>query len=160
MSKKPLKRRKELQPLSRDHHFGLLLGWKIREGFRKNIDHDRIKKYVEWFWENHLKLHFAQEERWIFPILGNNHPLVKRALADHRRLERLINAENDFFKNLSLLEEEIEIHIRFEERSLFKEIQEKLEELEPIQLKKIESELDHENFEENYSDQFWSTEPI
>ncbi|CDF79955.1 hypothetical protein BN863_22430 [Formosa agariphila KMM 3901] len=33
--KKPLKRHKSLQPLSRDHHHGLLLAWKIRADLRK-----------------------------------------------------------------------------------------------------------------------------
>ncbi|WP_241739476.1 hypothetical protein [Aestuariibaculum marinum] len=32
---KPLKRHKALQPLSREHHYGLLLTWKIRTGFKK-----------------------------------------------------------------------------------------------------------------------------
>lgn len=156
MNNKPLKRRKELQALSRDHHHGLLLGWKIREGFRNEIEHERINKYVQWFWNNHLKDHFEREEKWVFPLLGHNHPLVRRALTEHRRLERLINANRDLHKNLSLLEEEIEIHIRFEERSLFKAIQDKLDELDNTQIAQLEKELNHPTFNENYQDQFWS----
>ena len=50
MDNKPLKRHKALQPLSRDHHHGLLLSWKIRSGFKKNIDVERIKVYADWFY--------------------------------------------------------------------------------------------------------------
>ena len=42
MKSKPIKRHKALQPLSRDHHHGLLLSWKIRAGFSKNIEPNRI----------------------------------------------------------------------------------------------------------------------
>ena len=35
MQHKPQKRHKALQPLSREHHHGLLLSWKIRSGFNK-----------------------------------------------------------------------------------------------------------------------------
>ena len=37
MHPKPQKRHKALQPLSREHHHGLLLSWKIRTGFSKDI---------------------------------------------------------------------------------------------------------------------------
>jgi len=36
--KKPIKRDKVLQPLSHDHHQGLLLCWKIRTGIKKGIE--------------------------------------------------------------------------------------------------------------------------
>jgi len=39
----PIKRSIALQPLSREHHHGLLLCWKIRTGLKKGIDIDRIK---------------------------------------------------------------------------------------------------------------------
>ena len=54
----PIKRHKALQPLSRDHHHGLLLSGKIRAGFSKNIEPLRIKNYADWFFKNHLIPHF------------------------------------------------------------------------------------------------------
>ena len=70
----PLKRHTSIVPLSKDHHHALLLCWKITQGLKKNIDVTRIKTYVDWFWENHVLLHFKIEEKYLFPVLGNNHP--------------------------------------------------------------------------------------
>ncbi|WP_332006933.1 hypothetical protein [Gaetbulibacter sp. NE] len=77
MSNKPLKRHTALQPLSREHHHGLLLSWKLREGFKKNIDINRMKTYTDWFYSTHLIPHFDMEEKHIFPLLGNENDLVK-----------------------------------------------------------------------------------
>lgn len=123
MNQEPQKRCKVLQSLSCEHHHSLLLCWKIRTGFKKGIEAERIKKYINCFWETHLKQHFEMEEKFIFPILGNGDPIIKKALAEHRRLKRLFESPTDIIKNLSLIEEELENHIRFEERVLFDEIQ-------------------------------------
>ena len=50
-----MKRFKELHHLSHDHHHGLLVCWKIRTAFSKGIDFERVKKYLTWFYEYHLK---------------------------------------------------------------------------------------------------------
>ena len=84
MTENPIKRHKALQPLSRDHHHGLLLSWKIRQGFKNGIDPERMMVYVRWFWDAHLLRHFELEEKQIFPVLGNDNPMVKRALREHR----------------------------------------------------------------------------
>ena len=120
---KPLKRSKYLVDISRDHHHGLLFCWKIREGFKNDIAVTRIKQYADWFWQVHLIDHFKIEEHYIFPILGNEHELVKRALSEHRRLTRLFDEEEDIWRSLNQIEEELDNHIRFEERTLFNEIQ-------------------------------------
>ena len=119
----PIKRHESLQPLSRNHHFGLLLCWKIREGFRRNIVPERIKRYADWFWLHHLIPHFDLEERHVFPILGNSHELIIQAIAEHRRLQSLFEKETNVSETLSLIEHKLEQHIRFEERVLFNEIQ-------------------------------------
>lgn len=152
MQHKPQKRHKALQPLSREHHHGLLLSWKIRSGFNKGIDPDRIRVYADWFFENHLIPHFEIEETHIFPILDPSHDLIKRALADHRRLKRLFTENDDDTKTLSKIEEELEQHIRFEERILFPEIQKVATE---AQLKHIEIIHQPEHFEDKIDDEFW-----
>ena len=123
MSTKPLKRVPQLQSLSRDHHHGLLLSWKIRKGFSMNINPKRIKDYVDWFWISQLKDHFILEETYVFPLLGNNHPLIKKALSEHNKIQNLIEDSSDIITSLYALEEVLEAHIRFEERILFQEIQ-------------------------------------
>src|SRR6476620_3890431 len=115
----PLVRTKELRPLSREHHHGLMLCWKIRSGFNKNVDPARIKRYTDWFYIKYLLPHFELEEEYIFPILKKDSDLVRKALADHRRLRRLFNQRINVELNLGLIEEELEAHIRFEERVLF-----------------------------------------
>ncbi|MGW8123496.1 hemerythrin domain-containing protein [Roseivirga echinicomitans] len=150
--KKPLKRHKALQPFSREHHHGLLLCWKIRKGFLSKVEPNRIKTYADWFYETHLVPHFSDEEEFIFPILGEEHEHIKKAMAEHRRLARLFEDKADIARNLNRIEEELEKHIRFEERTLFPEIQEVAT---PEQLDKIKEVHESAPFVENDADPFW-----
>ncbi len=149
---KPLKRHPALQPLSHDHHHGLLLCWKIRTGFNRGIALERIERYANWFWRHHLESHFEVEERDIFPILGTKNKLVKRALAEHRRLKRLFTGKMDTEKSLSLIEDELESHIRFEERTLFNEIQQMAS---PEAYDAIQAAHHTEKAGGNWPDEFW-----
>lgn len=119
----PIKRHETLKPLSRDHHHGLLLCWKLRQGIQRNVDPQRMVDHCTDFHQQHLLPHFALEEEAIFPILGNEHELVKRALAEHRRLTRLFTGNDDPLTRLSQIEDELEAHIRFEERVLFSAVE-------------------------------------
>src|SRR5690606_30674746 len=87
-------------------------------------------------------------------ILETNHDLVKRALSDHRRLKRLFNNEDDITKSLSKIEEELEQHIRFEERILFPEIQKTATETQLAHIEKIHQQAP---FEDNLDDEFWTS---
>ena len=122
-SKQPLKRHIALQPLSRQHHYGLLLGWKIRTGFSKGIAVERMKAFADWFFHQHLTAHFDMEEKHVFPLLGLDHPMIFRAMNEHVLLRQLFAATDDLGYQLSRIEEVLEAHIRFEERELFQEIQ-------------------------------------
>ncbi|RFN60266.1 hemerythrin domain-containing protein [Marixanthomonas ophiurae] len=149
---KPIKRHEALKPLSRQHHFGLLFSWKIRKGFSKDVSLKRMKSYANWFFKTEIKPHFKAEEKHIFPILGKEDEMVKRALKEHRRIKRLFKDTENPKKSLSLLEEELQSHIRFEERILFNEIQriatpEELETIEKIHIK--------DSSKSEYSDPFW-----
>lgn len=112
-----------MQPTSREHHFGLLLCWKIREGLRLDVAPKRIKRYAEWYWENYLIPHFGFEERYILPILGSEHELAAKTKEDHRRLHGLFLQRDNLAENLRAIEKELTAHIRFEERTLFNEVQ-------------------------------------
>ncbi|WP_421812422.1 hemerythrin domain-containing protein [Flagellimonas sp.] len=153
MAHTPIKRHKALQGVSREHHHGLLLCWKIRTGLAKNISPDRIKTYVDWFFDVYLRPHFELEENHIFPILSHDHPWVKKALADHRRLTRLFTSTDHGIKTLGQIEEELERHIRFEERQLFNEIQQLANE---AQLNIIAKHHNDEKFNDNTDDPFWN----
>ena len=150
--KKPIKRDENLKPFSREHHHGLLLSWKIKTGFNKNIEIDRIKKYADWFYLNHLNPHFIAEEKYLFPILGNDNDLIKRALSEHQNLRKLFESTSDIANNLHQIETDLNQHIRFEERILFNEIQDIAS---TEQLKAIQEIHQEEKFVDNISDPFW-----
>jgi hypothetical protein len=151
---KPLKRHTALQPLSRDHHHGLLLCWKIRSGLAKNVAVERVKAYVDWVFAEQLLPHFDVEERHVFPLLGDSgHPFVKRALREHRRLKRLLaDAPDQLDRRLNQFEELLAAHIRFEERILFNELQTVAT---PAQLAEIQILHPVQGLEEKWDDLFW-----
>lgn len=120
----PLERHPLLRPLSRDHHQGLLLCWRIRRELARPTGHERMLEECRAFFHSDLLLHFAVEEEAVFPVLGADHPAVHRAVLEHRRLSRLFLQTEDALHALSLIEDELEAHIRFEERVLFPAIQE------------------------------------
>ena len=153
MEKKPIKRDKNIQPLSRDHHHTLLLCWKIRKGFSKGVALERMKAYSDWFFESHVLPHFKIEEKYLFPVLDKEDPMIKRALAEHRRLKRLFRDDKAVERSLHLLEEELELHVRFEERELFNKIQSVATEEE---LALINQHHTDERFQENTVDEFWN----
>jgi iron-sulfur cluster repair protein YtfE (RIC family) len=147
----PIHRVEALKSLSREHYQGLLLCWKIRQGLKKNISPERIKKYIDWFWIQHLKNHFETEEKFLFPILGNKNEMIKQAIAEHRRLKRLFENKIDITKSISLIEEELEKHIRFEERLLFNEIQKVATTNDLEEISACHSTI----FNDNWQDKFW-----
>lgn len=153
---KPLKRHENLKPLSREHHQGLLLCWKIREGLKKEIRPDRIKKYADFFYEAHLLPHFKFEEKEIFPLLGNNNQLVKQALSQHQRLSSLFTEDYGAQKALEEIEKALEDHIRFEERVLFEQIQMQVEK-EKLDRLELKEENPHSPDPDNWDDKFWKS---
>lgn len=155
---KPLKRHPALIPLSKDHHFGLLLCWKIRTGMQKEVAAERIAAYVEYFFRNHLLTHFNEEEKYIFSMLDEKDDKRKKAEKQHRKIgrlvERLVSEPEKSEVTLGLIEEEVESHIRFEERDLFPYIQATMDEHALEQLR-IKIEEIHEPTNEVWEDQFW-----
>lgn len=152
MSNKPVKRSEYLQPLSRDHHHALLLCWKIKTGIKNGTEAERIKTYAEWFYHKHLHPHFEAEEKYVFPVIGSNNDLIKKALSDHRQLNEFFKSDSDLQNQLSLFADLLELHIRFEERILFNEIQEMATQSE---LKLILQSHSEYKFTDNLNDPFW-----
>jgi hypothetical protein len=149
---KPIKRANELKPLSREHHFGLLLCWKIRQGLEKKVDLTRIKEYTEWFWHENLEPHFELEEQHLFPILGEGNENVNKAINQHNKIRQLIADASLTESHFSNLQSELNNHIRFEERILFNEIQ---QQATPNQLKMVE-EHSNDVVNDDWHDPFWT----
>jgi len=151
---KPLKRHDSLKPLSREHHHGLLFCWKVRKGLKNNVELERIKQYRDFFFSRHLKQHFKKEEKYLFPLLSDNHPLIKKALKQHKKLNKLFNEREELLKALSGIEELLDEHIRFEERELFIVIQ---QEVGAENLTAIEEQIDQPtgDIDKGWEDKFW-----
>lgn len=122
---------------------------RIRKGLQQDVELGRIRAYTNWFQSTCLEPHFEIEEKYIFPILGSN-VRVKRALANHRRICKLLSCGCEDDKVLNLIEEELTSHIRFEERVLLKGFK-KVEKLKEIQKKHQDVSFSDENWE----DPFW-----
>ncbi|MFD2907748.1 hemerythrin domain-containing protein [Flavobacterium ardleyense] len=125
--KKPLKRNPAIVTFSKDHHFALLLVWKIREGLKKEIETSRISNYIIHFFDTDLIFHFEEEETLLFSKLPSDNLLRLQAEEEHK----LIKLEIDALRNnpedkvgIENLANILEKHIRFEERELFNYLQE------------------------------------
>jgi hemerythrin-like domain-containing protein len=118
---KPIKRSEQLAPLSREHHEGLLFVWKLKQGLKNGTDIKTIAEYVQWFWEGHLQEHFREEEEILARYLPADDALVHRMIDEHQSIEALVHI-NENIADDALLEQlanELNDHIRFEEREFF-----------------------------------------
>ena len=155
----PIKRDPRLIWLSRDHHDGLLIGWKIRQGIAYKVATARIVDYVLDAFAAELEPHFAEEEDLIFSRLDRSDALRARAEEEHAAIREMMaklkTSEVDAAAVLLKFADILQAHIRFEERILFPHI----EKVIPVQdLDAIGRQLedDHANKTAiNWPDAFW-----
>lgn len=147
-----MKRNKVLVPLSHEHHEGLLFVWKIRQGIRNSVPTHRIADFCQWFWNNHLEGHMAKEENILPQVLPVEHPMMQKMFDEHQAIKAQVMNLQEYacFQTLEHLAKVVECHIRFEERQLFKLIQELAK---PGQLKELEDD-NHKQAAE-WADEFW-----
>ena len=154
---KPIKRHRAIAEFSRDHHYALLLVWKIREGLKRSVQAERISQYVLFFFETKLLPHFKGEEELLYCQIPSGHKLRIQAVAEHTVMYRMIDDLKGNKQDSELLQKFagiLENHVRFEERQLFNYLQENIPESE---LSKIESGLkvrEHVS-ETGWADAFW-----
>lgn len=161
-SSKPLKRNENLVWLSRDHHQGLLLIWKTRQGLNNGTSLRDIASYVHFFWMHALEPHFRDEERLLFPVLSQDDAKRCLAAAQHAYIQRLVEImmeDREMLCNAVFQEfgEMLERHIRFEERVLFPYIEQKIG---GEQLNHIGWQLEQShavNFKDEWHHEFWKT---
>ena len=152
MNKSPIKRHKALQNLSREHHDGLVFALRLQKGVAKKADIKSIEAYTDWFWEDHLKHHFKMEEEHLFPKYGFDKKLVKKAKQQHQDLASLFAISSKSYQDFKKIYTLLQQHIRLEERELFMEIQDHLDETELAEFEKIHTA---QNSCENWPDRFW-----
>lgn len=125
---------------------------------RKAIPPDRIASYVAYFYKNHLKKHFEEEEQHIFILVDEKDEKRKKAERQHRKIRQLVkklSLEPDKVNiTLGQIEEALDTHIRFEEREFFPYLQSCLEESTLERLREKIEEI-HEATPETWEDQFW-----
>jgi iron-sulfur cluster repair protein YtfE (RIC family) len=155
----PIKRHPAIVSFSKDHHFGLLLVWKIRQGLEKAVDAERISNYILFFFKEDLEAHFKEEEQLLFSRLPVDDSLRKQAESDHRSIYTLVAAierKKDDLVLLRRLANELEKHIRFEERELFNHLQKNIN---LSDLEKIAKRFSNSSkiVDEKWNDVFWET---
>jgi hypothetical protein len=156
----PIKRHQALVAFSKDHHFGLLLVWKIKQGLATAVATERISNYILYFFEEYLLEHFQEEEQSLFPKLSKDHVLRQRAEKEHELIYDIIAQLRVQKHNENLvtqLAQTLKDHIRFEERELFAYLQQTLRELE---LEAITGHACSPGVEEDsgWQDMFWIVE--
>ena len=157
LKQEPIKRSKELISLSRDHHEGLLLCWKINTGINKGVSMDRIAAYILHFSNQSLNKHFDEEECYVFTLLPPDHPNRKEAELHHKLMREMVgnfkNKSQLFPLSIKYFAEILEMHIRYEERVLFNIIEiEADKQALKLTEKKLTSPI-KKNVE--WHDQFW-----
>ena len=133
----PIKRHEALVKFSREHHYGLLLCWKIRQGVKNKIQPERIAAYALYFFDEDLIKHFEEEEATLFPRLAEQDPLRIQAINEHQKIYSLtdrITKEVASYELVNELADMLDKHIRFEERTLFNHLQSKLSDDELTEL--------------------------
>lgn len=123
---KPIKRSKAFVQFSKEHHFGLLQVWQIRQDITNEVDAVLISRYVLDFFNKDLRGHFKKEEDYLFSQLPVGDLLREQAENEHSELYSLIEMITQKRSDKQLLQQFanlLEKHIRFEERVLFNHLQ-------------------------------------
>ncbi|HEX6915485.1 MAG TPA: hemerythrin domain-containing protein [Chitinophagaceae bacterium] len=154
-----VKRSQELQPLSRQHHNGLLFCLLLQKGLKKQADLEVMQEFIRFFWYHDLQHHFELEEKFLVPLKSGYHQLtegIDRMLQEHYQLRNIINEISivGSYASIAELRDQLDAHIRFEERELFPRIEEVISEQ---QRKAIGAVLSHERDGNcmNYPIKFW-----
>jgi iron-sulfur cluster repair protein YtfE (RIC family) len=128
---KSSRRHDSLVPLSREHHYALMLCLRIHRGIeRHQADPNWLQAKAAQairFFESDLTLHFRAEEEVLFPAMRDftgARELVNLLQCEHRELESLIKRLRQTEGRLLLdplkqFADLLETHIRQEERALF-----------------------------------------
>jgi hemerythrin-like domain-containing protein len=119
-----MKRNVHLQPLSRQHHNGLLAVLLLNKGVAKNADVVAMQTFINHFFTSDLDEHFTLEEKYLVPVM-QQYPALKehagRIIDEHALLHQLqIDISTlPTVENINAFADLLEQHIRFEERHAF-----------------------------------------
>lgn len=128
-----MKRTAELRDLSEDHHHGLVQARRLREAASgEGADMTEASRAFLAFWQRDTSAHFRKEEEVLLPVLARHgadlleREQVVRMLLQHARIRGLVMQLSDEVERgdvrpetLQRIGEELEAHIRLEERDVF-----------------------------------------
>lgn len=133
----PHKRHLALQPFSRDHYYGLMAAQRLvnaADGTSAER-HTAIRLFLE-DWVSEIEPHFVDEERFLLPLILNasdserfryDHAELRLLAKEAKQLDEDEDPGSDWCLHLGELLGE---HIRWEEKTLFKKIQDEMSEMD------------------------------
>ncbi|MBL8069343.1 MAG: hypothetical protein JNM28_12920 [Armatimonadetes bacterium] len=130
-----MKRAFALEPFSRDHNDGLHLARTLKE------ERPAAPALAREAWEGELADHFAEEERLLGPLAGED---SARMHEEHRLIEQLIE---ELPSSCLALGKALEDHIRWEERVLFPAIESRITPDEEANLAQEALKMEHRRWE-------------
>lgn len=136
-----MKRHPDLREFSDDHHQGLVNALRLkRAGAGEGVTPEEAARTFLEFWREDTSVHFRKEEEVLLPVMAHHgedlerEPVV-RMLSQHARIRGLAMQLSDEVdrgdvrgETLRELGEQLEAHIRLEERVLFPAIEDSLSE--------------------------------
>ena len=155
-----MKRHVQLQPLSRQHHNGLLAVLLLKKGIKKAADPKQMAAFIFDFWLKDLEDHFKAEEVFLLPAVANSNlekVLIETLIEEHAVLRSYISLLQHDATNIEIIEKfasQLEQHIRFEEQIFFPAAEKCLTEEQLTELGKYLHEGDTQNCM-NYPLKFW-----
>lgn len=128
---KKTKRHESLIPLSREHHYALMLCLRINRGLPIHIAdpewlRSKARQTIQFF-ELDLQTHFRAEEQILFPAMRDipqTAALISELCSEHREIETLMKRlqsgeAESIATTLKEFARVLEAHVRKEERLLF-----------------------------------------
>jgi len=127
-----MQRAESLQPLSRQHKSALMTCLLIRKGVSKQASVSVMTDFLLQCWRQELKDHFEQEEKFLLPLLKSypeGSTYAQAILRDHelwRTAMTHLEQANVTHRLLGDLADQLEQHVRYEERIVFPSIETKI----------------------------------
>jgi iron-sulfur cluster repair protein YtfE (RIC family) len=121
-----MKRNKNLETLSWEHHDGLVVAFRLEKGIKNQADDQTMVRYLLHTWDHDLQQHFLKEEQTLIKPLDASdagREALQQMLQEHETFRKLIARIRSRHENpLPMIKQFYQMlhnHIRFEERNLF-----------------------------------------
>lgn len=154
-----MQRADALQPLSRQHKAALMTCLLIRKGISKQAPVGVMTDFFLKSWEQDLLPHFKEEESKLIPVLKaypEGKVFAETILRDHELIRtgmEHLKQEGVTYRLLSDLTDQLDQHVRYEERIVFQTMQSFVP---PDKLQKLMfHEDDHQPVCNSYKNHFW-----